>query len=197
MMRKCVKLFAWICTHFLKCVQVFGAETVPEKGRVILCGNHISFLDVFMLFAHVKRPLRFMAKAELFRIPVVSWVIRKCGAFPVNRGEGDLSAIRTSLSVLKEERALTIFQTGKRNSTDAKNGAVYLALKAKAPILPFSIDGKFHLFKRTTVRFGELISLEQYYGEKVNSELLDRVSGEVWNTICRMVYDCEKSDTDC
>ncbi len=197
MMRKCVKVFAWICTHFLKSVRVFDAENVPGTGRVILCGNHISFLDVFMLFAHVKRPLRFMAKAELFRIPVVSWVIRKCGAFPVNRGESDLTAIRTSLSALKEERALTIFQTGKRNSTDAKNGAVYLALKGKAPILPFSIDGKFHLFKRTTVRFGELISLEQYYDEKVNSELLDRVSGEVWNTICRMVDDGEKSDTNC
>lgn len=197
MMRKCVKIFAWICTHFLKSVQVFGADNVPQTGRVILCGNHISFLDVFMLFAHVKRPLRFMAKAELFHIPFISWVIRKCGAFPVNRGESDLTAIRTSLSVLKEDRALTIFQTGKRNSTDAKNGAVYLALKAKAPILPFSIDGKFRFFKRTTVRFGELISLEQYYGEKVNSELLDRVSGEVWNTICRMVDDGEKSDTDC
>ena len=197
MMRKCVKIFAWICTHFLKSVQVLGADNVPQTGRVILCGNHISFLDVFMLFAYVKRPLRFMAKAELFHIPFISWVIRKCGAFPVNRGESDLTAIRTSLSVLKEDRALTIFQTGKRNSTDAKNGAVYLALKAKTPILPFSIDGKFRFFKRTTVRFGELISLEQYYGEKVNSELLDRVSGEVWNTICRMVDDGEKSDTDC
>ncbi len=197
MKRRFVRIFAWICTHFFKSVKVGGTENVPAQGRVILWGNHNSFLDVFMLFAHIKRPMRFMAKAELFRIPVVSWVIRKCGAFPVNREESDLSAIRTSLSILKAEGALTIFQTGKRNSNEAKNGAVYLALKAKAPILPFSIDGKFQLFKRTTIRFGQPISFEQYYGEKLNSDMLNHVSGEIWDTICRMVGNHEESHSNC
>lgn len=197
MKRRLVRIVAWVCTHFLRSVKVIGVENVPETGGVILCGNHISFLDVFMLFAHVKRPMRFMAKAELFNIPVVSWVIRKCGAFPVHRESGDLNAIRTSLKVLKEGRALTIFQTGKRNSTDAKNGAVYLALKSKMPILPFSIDGRFRLFSRTTVRFGRPISLEEYHDAKLNAEVLDRVSGMVWNTICRMVGNCEESSSHC
>lgn len=197
MKRKLVRIFAWICTHFLRSVKVVGAESVPEAGSVILCGNHISFLDVFMLFAHVKRPMRFMAKAELFRIPVVSWVIRKCGAFPVHREASDLNAIRTSLGILKDGRALTIFQTGKRNSTEAKNGAVYLAVKGKAPILPFSIDGNFRFFTKTVVRFGQLIYLDEYYDTKLNSEVLDRVSGEVWNTICRMVENREEPNLHC
>lgn len=197
MMRRCVRIFAWVCTHFLRSVKVIGVENVPSDGSVVLCGNHVSFLDVFMLFAHVKRPMRFMAKAELFHVPVVSWVIRKCGAFPVHRESSDLQAIRTALGVLKSGRALTIFQTGKRGSSDAKNGAVYLALKGKAPILPFAIDGKFGLFRRTTVRFGQPISLEKYYDEKLNSEMLYSVSSEIWNTICRMVEECEEPNSNC
>ncbi len=192
-----IRSFAWICTHFLRKVKVIGVEKVPAEGNVILCGNHVSIWDVFALFAHVQRPMSFMAKAELFKIPIVSQVIRKCGAFPVQRGTSDLGAIRTALKVLKEKKALTIFQTGHRNSDEAKNGAVYLALKSKTPIIPFSIEGNFRLFTRTTVRFGTPVSLDGYYDAKLNAETLNAVSGEIWNTICRMVKDSEESDLHC
>ena len=197
MMRVIVRGFAWLCTHFLRSVKVIGAEKVPENGGVILCGNHVSIWDVFALFAHVRRPMSFMAKAELFRIPVVSQVIRKCGAFPVQRGTSDLGAIRTALGVLKSQKALTIFQTGHRNSEEAKNGAVYLALKSKTPILPFSIDGNFRLFSRTIVRFGTPVSLEEYYDAKLSAETLNKVSAEIWETIRRMVKECEESNLHC
>lgn len=197
MMRKAVRLFSWICTHFLRSIRVENVERIPNSGGVILCGNHISLLDVFLLFAHVKRPMRFMGKAELFEIPVISWFIRKCGAFPVKRETGDLTAIRTSINILNSGGALTIFQTGKRNATEAKNGAVYLALKSKVPIVPFSIEGNFRLFTRTTIRFGELISLEEYYATKISGEALDQISESVWNTICGMVKQNEKLGTNC
>lgn len=189
-----IRGFAWLCTHFFRSVKVYGTENLPETGGVILCGNHVSIWDVFTLYAHVRRPMSFMAKAELFKIPVVSQVISKCGAFPVQRGTSDLGAIRTALNVLKTQKMLTIFQTGHRNSSEAKNGAVYLALKSQTPILPFSIDGNFRLFTRTTVRFGKMISLEEYYGTKLNADILDKVSGEVWETICRMVNEREESN---
>ena len=99
--------------------QVEGLEHLPQE-RALLCPNHASNLDP--IYVAVALPnnyrLHFMGKEELFRNPALNWLLRKLGAFPVNRGGNDIQAIKTSIQVLKENDNLLIFPEG----TTIRNG---------------------------------------------------------------------------
>ena len=83
-------------------VQVTGAENEPAEGAYIACANHLSNIDVLILAAVLKRQLRFLAKAELFRLPLSRRIFNALGAYPVKRGTGDVGAIRKTLALLDE-----------------------------------------------------------------------------------------------
>lgn len=143
-------------------IRVEGVENVPNGG-FILCCNHRSNIDPFLLGVTLKQQLRFMAKIELFRIPLVNWFVRKVGAFPVNRGTGDTSAIDTAVQLVNDGQVLVIFPEGTR-SLDGKllrikSGAMVVASKTGADVLPAVIKckGRVRIFKRVTLRFGEII----------------------------------------
>ena len=95
-------------------VKVVGAENIPETGKAILCANHQSFQDPLLLATYLKRPMHFMAKKELFQNKLLAKIMDGLGAYPVARGENDLTAIRTSFKLLSEEKMLGIFPEGKR-----------------------------------------------------------------------------------
>lgn len=139
--------------------EVIGAEHIPKDGGVILCCNHRSNNDPIFLAICQKRPITFMAKDSLFKIPVLGFLLRKIAAFPVKRGSGDIGAIRTAVEVLKEKRMLCIFPEGTRNKTNEpllefKAGAVLIAYKAEASIVPCAISGKIRPFSKIRVEFG-------------------------------------------
>lgn len=144
---------------------VEGQENLPTDGAAILCCSHRSNFDPVVVGLAVPRPLRFMAKAELFRIPLFRSLIRALGAFPIHRGIGDRQALQRAENLLREGELLLIFPEGTRLRSGRvpgrfQSGAVRLALRAGVPIVPAAIlnEGKTRLFRRKTVRFGEPVT---------------------------------------
>ncbi|MGQ9872089.1 lysophospholipid acyltransferase family protein [Leptodesmis sp.] len=150
--------------------RIYGADKVPQTGPLVVVSNHASDFDPPMLSNCVGRPVAFMAKEELFQVPVLKQAITLYGAYPVKRGSADRSAIRAALAALDQGWAVGIFITGTRTPdgrvTDPKLGAAMIAAKAKAPLLPISLWGTekiFHKGKKAprsvpvTVRIGDPI----------------------------------------
>lgn len=150
--------------------RIHGAEKVPKTGPLIVVSNHASDFDPPMLSNCVGRPVAFMAKEELFQVPVLKQAITLYGAYPVKRGSADRSAIRAALASLEQGWAVGIFITGTRTPdgrvTDPKLGAAMIAAKAKAPLLPVSLWGTEQIFQKgkksprsvpVTVRIGDPI----------------------------------------
>lgn len=143
--------------HLQGRLYVEGQEHVPLSGRVVVAGNHDTSLDPFVI-AHAlpkERKVQFMAKKELFRNPVLGYIIGSGGSFPVDRQGNDVGAVRTALRILEAEGMLGIFPEGTRGGTELHGGVALIALKAKAPIVPVGIS---KVKRRWTVRFGEPIA---------------------------------------
>jgi 1-acyl-sn-glycerol-3-phosphate acyltransferase len=139
-------------------LRILGEEHVPRTGPLIVAANHVSNLDPPVLGAAIPRPIYYMAKAELFRIPVLGPLIGQLRAFPVDRAKGDVSAIRRAVEVLKMGAAVGIFPEGGRNREGHNrihSGVALLASLTGAPVLPVYIDGTKGRFSRITVVFGE------------------------------------------
>ena len=123
--------------------QTSGNALVPLQGPLVVVANHGSHLDPPFLGHALGRPVAFMAKAELFRIPILGDIIRACGAYPVKRGASDREAIRTATARLDEGWAIGVFLDGTRQSDGRVNqprpGAALLAARSGAPLLPVAI----------------------------------------------------------
>ncbi|HHV28885.1 lysophospholipid acyltransferase family protein [Acetivibrio mesophilus] len=165
-------------------VRIIGIENVPAKGSVLLCSNHIAELDMFFIGYKLKRLVRYMAKKELFNIPLLSIFFRKLGAFPVSRGKGDVGAIKTALNLLEEGHIVGIFPEGTRlkNRKDTnikvKPGAALLAQKSGAAILPVAISGSYRPFSKIKIVFGKPFTLDLDKDKKyTNSELVEISEG--------------------
>jgi 1-acyl-sn-glycerol-3-phosphate acyltransferase len=126
-------------------VEVKNPEHVPLAGPVLLVANHSSLLDPPLVGVVAPRQLSFLAKAELFRIPLFGALIRRLNARPVRREGPDPGALRTALRILEEDGALLIFPEGTRGAEGvlrpAKAGAGMLAVKSGAPVVPVYVSG--------------------------------------------------------
>lgn len=140
----CEIIFPWIFKIWLRW-EVFGRENIPAEGPVVIAANHLSLLDPPVLGAAATRKVHFMAKSELFKPAWFGALIRKLGAFPVRRGAMDRDAIKTGLTILKENKVLAVFPEGTRSKTgelgQAGGGAFMMAVKCKAKIIPAYIYG--------------------------------------------------------
>jgi len=116
---------------------------VPMEGALVVVANHGSHLDPPLVGHALGRPVAFMAKAELFRVPLLGPIIRACGAYPVSRGASDREAIRVAMARLAEGWATGVFLDGTRQGNgrvnDPQHGAAFLAAKAGIPLLPVAI----------------------------------------------------------
>ncbi|MGR3279432.1 lysophospholipid acyltransferase family protein [Acaryochloris marina NIES-2412] len=150
--------------------QIHNAERVPQQGPLVVVSNHASDFDPPILSNCMGRPVAFMAKEELFQVPVLSTLIRWYGAYPVKRGSADRSAIRAALASLDQGWAAGIFLQGTRTLdgriTDPKHGAALIASKIQAPLLPVCLWGTDKIISKgknlpqstpLTVRIGEPI----------------------------------------
>ncbi len=132
-------------------LEVSGSENVPQDGALIVASNHITNWDVIPMQLASQRVIFFMGKAELFKFPLIDIVFRKCGAFPVYRGEQDAWAMRHTLKILDHGQTLGMFPEGHRSKGRglalAKTGTARLAIEANYPILPMTIKGSDQFFK--------------------------------------------------
>jgi len=126
-------------------VKFIGTEHIPPTGLVILAANHCSYLDPLMVGLGLTRQISFLAKQELFRIPLLGMWLRWVGVFPVARGEGDMKALRTSLRLLKEGAVILLFPEGTRSQDGRlqklETGVSWLAIQSGVPVLPVYIAG--------------------------------------------------------
>ena len=151
-------------------LNIYGAENVPKSGGLIAVSNHASYFDPPILSNCVGRPVAFMAKEELFKIPVFKQGIQLYGAYPVKRQMGDRAALRAATTAIESGWIAAIFLQGTRSPdakiTDPKLGAAWIAAKAQVPILPVSLWGTEKILIKgsalpkpvpLTVRIGEVI----------------------------------------
>ncbi|MFY9147682.1 MAG: lysophospholipid acyltransferase family protein [Bacillota bacterium] len=141
--------FCWVVVRAFFClifrVSVVGLENVPEKGGAVIVANHLSYLDPPLIGAMLRRPIRFMAKKELFRFKPFAWLIRTLGAFPVDRGSVDRAAIREAIDTVSSGSLLGIFPEGGRSKDgrlqQGHAGAALVAIKTGVPVVPVGILG--------------------------------------------------------
>lgn len=150
-------------------VKVFGLENVPKTGGYIICPNHTSNMDPVLLAITFERQIYFMAKAELFRNSVLRKILKVLGAFPVERGKGDSSAIDTAQKILEKGEQLGLFIEGTRSKTNEflrpKTGCAMIAYKTNSAVIPVCITGanehKLKIFRKNIVSIGKPISIDQ------------------------------------
>ena len=168
-------------------IDISGRENIPE-GSAMICANHSAMLDPFLIaFAFgMNSQMHVVAKAELFRIPVLSWMLRTLGMISVNRGMSDMATIKSTLNYLKGGEKVVIFPEGTRTSTDdsvsAKNGAVRLAERAGVPVIPFFIPRRKPLFHTIQVVIGVPYKIEKQYEKRTAeeyAELADRLMEKI------------------
>ncbi len=155
----------WFLGFFLRIVyriRVTGAENIPDGGAII-CANHIGYPDALILGASLPRQVRFLAKAELFRIPLLGSAIRGLGAVSIKRNSADVGAIREIVSLSKAGSLVAVFPQGHRRhgqnpaDTEIKNGIGMIAYRSEMPVLPICIKMKkerYALFRRVNIIIG-------------------------------------------
>jgi len=166
-----------------------GTEHVPAHGPVLLVANHSSFLDPPLVGGVAPRPLSFMAKAELFRVPLLGALIRRLNARPVRREGADAGALRTALRILQDGGVLLMFPEGTRGPEgtlrEPKPGAAMLAVTSGAPVVPVFVQGSGRAWPRgrtlprpakVTVTFGPAHVFERRdaNGRKTDYEAVSR-----------------------
>lgn len=183
MLDRLVTLFYWLNVRswvtlimlFAARIKIEGLSNLPRKGPAILVSNHFNLADPPVLTWVMPRRVVWMAKQELFDIPVAGWIFRAFGLIPVRRFEGDLKALRRAQNALKRGHVLGMFPEGTRSAgkglKEGEPGTAFIALRTGAPIVPAAVWGTegirlpWAAFRfggsRINVRVGEPFTLPQ------------------------------------
>ena len=165
------KLFVFPIYKFVFKGNLIGRENIPQKGSFIVVSNHGSLLDPPLLGHALNRNISFMAKAELFKIPFLGFIIKACGAYPVKRGMADKNTIRTACEKLSNNKSIGIFIDGTRQKNGRvnkpKQGAALLAFRNQKLLLPVALINSHKL-----IRFKFCIPLFSKIVIKVGKPLL-------------------------
>ena len=203
--RVCYALFAGIVRVLFR-IRVIGGEKEPVEGGFIVCSNHISAADPVVISAAMRHQVCYMAKIELFRIPLLSWLIRALGAYPIDRKNNDVGAIKRSVAMLGEGKCIGIFPQGTRypgedpRQTKLKNGVSLIAVHAEADVLPVYVrcrDNRLRVFRRTEVIVGDPIPFADLAYNREASGEYTRMTGEIFETVCALAdvsADCAKDE---
>ena len=170
-------------------VDIVNMDNIPKRGAALLCSNHISQLDMFLIGHRIPRMVYWMAKEELFRNPVVGAVMRCLGAFPIKRGKGDVGAMKKVYKLLGKGKIVGIFPEGTRTKgklkgkIKAKPGNVLIAINSGVPIIPVAIAGNYKLFSRMRLIIGEPIKIETDKNKKYTIEEMSEISKGIMNKV--------------
>ncbi len=195
---KAIKTYLPGAIAWLFNIHVHGSENEPEDGGYIACSNHISFVDVLTQAYALKRQIRFMAKKELFSIPLLGVIVKACGAFPVDRKGSAVSAIKKSIAILDAGEPVGMFPTGHRFSgvkfdttkSEIKAGAAMACFRAGVPVLPMFIatkNDKVVPFRRIDIYVGKPISYEEFGFTKGGSEEYERGAELIYQRIAELM----------
>jgi 1-acyl-sn-glycerol-3-phosphate acyltransferase len=178
-----------LCLVVLRAVFGYRAldrNNVPASGPVIVACNHVSYLDPVALGVGFSRPVTYLAKKQLFAIPVLGPIITGLGAYPLDREAGGVAAIRAALRALKDGRCVGIFPEGGRNlrgDAEQKGGAALLGALSGAPVVPAAIAGTRHAqpFHPIRVIYGEPLYIQRQ--RKADGDELSKWTEEIMRRI--------------
>ena len=165
---------------FLYSPKIIGKHNIPEKGRIILAGNHTNNFDCLLLMSSTKRCIHFLAKDELWR-GLKKIIFSNMGLIPVNRRQKDHRSLEMAENYLRKEKVIGIFPEGtfskeKGTLLPFKIGAVKMAYDTDTKIVPFAITGTYRLFSRNLkITFGEPISIDDSNLDEENNKLKDSI----------------------
>ncbi|GAA5334857.1 MULTISPECIES: lysophospholipid acyltransferase family protein [Thermus] len=177
--------------HALFGYRAEGAENVPQEGPVILAANHLSILDPIAIGAGVRRPVSFLARADVFQLPVLAWLLPRLYAIPVERGQSDLSAIKSALRALERGMAFGIFPEGTRSRTGKlqpfKTGVAAIALRTGSPVVPVAVIGTDKAWPVGRKLFRLRRPIRVVYGNPIPVPRAERISRQELETLTREI----------
>lgn len=172
-------------------MKIEGRENVPRGKNCVLMGNHQCILDPLTLaLCTPDREIHFMGKKELFENKALAWVFTKVHGFPVDRGNIDMSAIRTAMGVLKGGDTLGIFPEGTRSHDGHMlpllGGAALLALKSGCDVVPVYIDGRYKPFRRMRVIIGEPVEIDDLRAGRMGKDTCETLTHRFEEAFARL-----------
>ncbi|MFN8162458.1 MAG: lysophospholipid acyltransferase family protein [Solirubrobacterales bacterium] len=176
-------------------MRAIGVKNVPRHGALVLAPNHFSQMDHFFVGVYLRRKIRFMAKSQLFGPPVLTYIYKHGGVFPVRRGHHDEEAFKTAYEILDQGEMLLVYAEGGRSRSgemgEPKPGIGRIALESGAPIVPVAIHGSARVrgwkrlrFPRVTVEYGEPVSYPTEAGPSRERQL--EVATEIFGRVREM-----------
>lgn len=193
------KALSWLSAKLIGRMTVIGRENVPREGGVMVCGNHVSYADPPVLGAACPRRLHYMAKIELFQIPVLGKLIEWVGAFPVQQRTADRAALKKAIEYLGKGEVVGMFPEGQRifggQLGEPLPGVGMIVLRAKAPVIPAALinTDKFlpphkllPKFSRIKVVFGKPIDLSDLY-DQPGREAVEQVGKRIMAAIGELI----------
>lgn len=191
--------------RFLFRVHVEGRENEPgpEDGPYLVCANHTTAGDPVWLCASLRRQQpHFMSKAELFKIPLLGGLLRRLGAYPVERGSADLSSLRNTIGLLHDGKCVGMFPQGTRMpgvdpaTTRVKSGVGIIAVRGGVQVLPVYIQSKkfcAKAFRRKRVIIGKPISYETIAAMHADHVEYSRIAEYIFGQVCALSGEAEVS----
>lgn len=190
-----VRLILTVPTILLYRVRGIGVKNVPKHGPLLLAPNHFSQMDHFLVGVYLRRKVRFMAKSQMFGPPVLTYVYKHGGVFPVRRGHRDEEAFETARQLLDQGEMVLVYAEGGRSRSqqlgEPKPGIGRIALESGVPVVPVAIHGserarqwKRLYFPKVTVQFGEPVSFPREEAPSRERQL--EVATEIFGHVRKM-----------
>jgi 1-acyl-sn-glycerol-3-phosphate acyltransferase len=190
-----VRILVSLPTLLIYRVRVIGRQNVPKSGPLVLAPNHLSQMDHFFCGLYLRRKIRFMGKSQLFGPPVLTYVFKHGGVFPIRRGNHDEEAFKTAYTILDQGGMLLVYAEGGRQRSGelgvARPGIGRIALESGVPIVPVAIHGSAKVrrwkrlnFPKVTVQYGEPLTFDREQSPSHERQL--EVAEEVFTRVREM-----------
>lgn len=177
-------------------VRVINPENEPLDQHFIVASNHTAAADGIIICASMKNQIRFMSKKELFKVPLVGALLKAIGCYPVDRKKSDISALRNTINLLKDNDCVGIFPQGTRiprvnpADTEVKNGVGLISARSGADVLPVCIkskSGKTQIFRKNYIIIGKLIKNEEFDVENnKGTEGHQKIADQIFDEVCKL-----------
>lgn len=169
----------YACCRWLMPVKKHGHTEPYNDGSYVIVGNHKSGLDIIPAALATDKPVRYMAKKDLFERGIIKKLCESMEVIPVSRDGNDVRAVMQAMKALKNGEIVVIYPEGTRNRTEDiflpfKSGATTLSIKTRSPIIPVVHVNKMKLFKRAHVIYGEPLEFSEFYDKKPTEEDIKR-----------------------
>lgn len=170
--------------------KIVGLENIEEGKPALICPNHVHALDSAVIVLTNKRKINVLAKESLFKNRFVRWLADIFGIYPVKLKSKSMESVKISLKLLKNNELLMIFPEGTRNGmakgVKPKDGAVKLAIKSNAPIIPVGVQGSFKFFKKVKINIGKPIHYNVNKEDANSKEILDKLTKDLMGKIVEL-----------